>query len=148
MSASTIQPDARTRLLDAAMQGIRAQGYSATSVDDICRTAELSKGASFHHFSSRENLALAAAAHFSEMVERLVAAAPYRQHADPLDRLLGYVDFRRALFMGPRANFTCLLGTMMQEAYETPSRSICRRCCWAPSCSPKPKATAMSHATA
>jgi TetR/AcrR family transcriptional regulator, transcriptional repressor for nem operon len=127
MHASTSQPDARTRLLDAAMQVIRAQGYSATTVDDICRTAGLSKGAFFHHFKSKEDLALAAAAHFSQMAERLFRAAPYRQHADPLDRLLGYVDFRSALLTGPLPGFTCLLGTMVQEAYDT-HPAICQAC--------------------
>jgi TetR/AcrR family transcriptional regulator, transcriptional repressor for nem operon len=119
MRASITQPDARTRLLDAAMQVIRAQGYSATTVDDICRAAGLSKGAFFHHFMSKEDLALAAAAHFSQMAERLFGAAPYRQLADPVDRLLGYVDFRSALLTGPLPSFTCLLGTMVQEAYDT-----------------------------
>jgi TetR/AcrR family transcriptional regulator, transcriptional repressor for nem operon len=119
MRASITQPDARTRLLDAAMQVIRAQGYSATTVDDICRAAGLSKGAFFHHFKSKEDLALAAAAHFSQMAERLFRAAPYRQLADPVDRLLGYVDFRSALLTGPLSRFTCLLGTMVQEAYDT-----------------------------
>ena len=39
MNAVTSQPqsDARTRLLDTAMQVIRAQGYTASTVDDICR---------------------------------------------------------------------------------------------------------------
>src|SRR5215470_2443416 len=119
MSTSTTQPDARTRLLDAAMQVIRAEGYAAASVGDICRAAELSKGAFFHHFNGKADLALATAAHFSQMAEQLFGAAPYRQHADPLDRLLGYVDFRSALLTGPIANFTCLLGTMVQEAYAT-----------------------------
>ena len=113
------KPDARKRLLDAAMQVIRAQGYSASSVDDICRAAGLTKGAFFHHFRSKEELAVAAAAHFSAMAEGLFAAAPYRQLADPLDRLLGYVDFRGAIIDGPIPAFTCLLGTMVQEAYET-----------------------------
>ena len=53
------------------------------------------------------------------MAERLFRAAPYRQHADPLDRLLGYVDFRSALLTAPLPEFTCLLGTMVQEAYDT-----------------------------
>src|SRR6516165_7173624 len=99
MSAATKQPDSRTRLLDTAMQVIRAKGYSGTTVDDICSAAGLTKGAFFHHFESKEDLALAAAAHFSQMAERLFGAAPYRHHADPLDRLLGYVDFRSALLM-------------------------------------------------
>jgi TetR/AcrR family transcriptional repressor of nem operon len=127
MSAATTQPDSRTRLLDAAMQVIRAQGYSGTTVDDICSAAGLTKGAFFHHFESKEDLAVAAAAHFSQMAERLFGAAPYRELADPLDRLLGYVDFRTAILAGPVPEFTCLLGTMVQEAYDT--HPAIRRAC-------------------
>jgi TetR/AcrR family transcriptional regulator, transcriptional repressor for nem operon len=119
MEATKAKIDARTRLLDAAMRVIRAQGYSATTVDEICREAGLTKGAFFHHFKSKEDLAVAAAAHFSAMAESLFGGAPYRQLADPLDRLLGYIDFRAAIIDGPIPQFTCLLGTMVQEAYET-----------------------------
>ena len=121
------KPDARKRLLDAAMQAIRTQGYSATSVDDICRAAGLTKGAFFHHFKSKEDLAVAAAAHFSAMAEMLFASADYRKLGDPLDRLLSYVDFRGAIIDGPIPEFTCLLGTMVQEAYAT-SPAIRRAC--------------------
>ena len=119
MEAAKAKIDARTRLLDAAMRVIRAQGYSATTVDEICREAGLTKGAFFHHFKSKEDLAVATAAHFSEMAERLFAGAPYRELADPLDRVLGYIDFRAAILAGPVPEFTCLLGTMVQEAYDT-----------------------------
>ena len=119
MSAATKQPDSRTRLLDTAMQVIRAKGYSGTTVDDICSAAGLTKGAFFHHFESKEDLALAAAAHFSQMAERLFGAAPYHELADPLARVLGYVDFRTEILAGPIPEFTCLLGTMLQEAYDT-----------------------------
>ena len=111
--------DSRARLLDAALQVIRAQGYAATTVDDICREAGLTKGAFFHYFKSKEDLAVAAAAHFSALAEALFAAADYRKLGDPLDRLLGYVDFRRDIIDGPIPAFTCLLGTMVQEAYAT-----------------------------
>jgi TetR/AcrR family transcriptional regulator, transcriptional repressor for nem operon len=119
VTPSRTQVDARTRLLDAAMQVVREQGYAATTVDDICRTAALTKGAFFHHFKSKEDLAVAAAEHFSQMAERLFGAAPYREFADPLDRLLGYIDFRTEILVGPVPKFTCLLGTMVQEAYDT-----------------------------
>lgn len=118
-AAPKAQPDARSRLLDAAMQVIRAQGYAATTVDDICVAAGLTKGAFFHHFKSKEDMAVAVAAHFSQMAQRLFGAAPYHQAADPLDRLFGYIDFRAAIIDGPIAAFTCLLGTMVQEAYDT-----------------------------
>lgn len=109
--------DARTRLLDAARDVIRAQGFAATSVEDLCREAGVTKGAFFHHFASKEALGVAAAGHWAETTSALFAAAPYHAHADPLARLLGYVAFRRSLIAGEAAAFTCLVGTMAQEAY-------------------------------
>ena len=109
------------------MQVIRTKGYSGTTVDDICSAAGLTKGAFFHHFESKEDLALAAAAHFSQMAERLFGAAPYHELADPLARVLGYVDFRTEILAGPIPEFTCLLGTMVQEVYDT--HPAIRRAC-------------------
>jgi TetR/AcrR family transcriptional repressor of nem operon len=111
--------NAKARLLDAALAVIRAKGYSATTVDDICHGAGVTKGAFFHHFASKEELALSAAGYFASMADAVFSAAPYRRLADPLDRLLGYVDFRKAILQGELPEFTCLLGTMVQEAYET-----------------------------
>jgi TetR/AcrR family transcriptional repressor of nem operon len=116
------QSETKTRLLDAALSAIRTKGYSATSVDDICQAAGVTKGGFFHHFHSKEDLAVAAAGHFSSMADRLFSVAPYRNLPDPLDRLLGYVDFRKAILRGALPDFTCLLGTMVQEAYETHPR--------------------------
>jgi len=110
---------ARDKLLDAALGVIRAQGYAGTSVDDLCRAAGVTKGAFFHHFPSKEALAVEAAQHFVAMADRLFARAAFRAAADPLDRLLGYVAFRREIIAGEFADFTCLAGTMVQESYST-----------------------------
>jgi len=109
----------RTKLLDAARDLIRAKGYAATTVDDICSAAGVTKGSFFHHFASKEQLGIAAIAHFSAMAESLFASAPFRSLPDPRDRLLGYVDFRASLFQGEVAKYTCLIGTSVQEAYAT-----------------------------
>lgn len=123
------KPDARSKLLDAAMALIRAKGYSATTVDDLCKAAGVTKGAFFHHFRSKDDLAVAAAEHWSQTTGELFAAAPYHDHADPLDRVLGYVAFRKELLRGEVAEFTCLVGTMVQETYETAPaiREACER---------------------
>jgi TetR/AcrR family transcriptional regulator, transcriptional repressor for nem operon len=117
--ASQVQHEAKTRLLDAALHVIRAKGYAATTVDDICHQAGVTKGSFFHHFKSKQELALAAANHFSEMAEGLFAAAPYHQPQDPLERLLGYVDFRAQILSGELHEYTCLLGMLVQETYAT-----------------------------
>jgi TetR/AcrR family transcriptional repressor of nem operon len=110
---------ARQKLLDAALSLIRAKGYAATTVDDICEAAGVTKGAFFHHFENKVTLGIAAADYWSEMTGAFFAAAPYHNYADPLDRVLGYIDFRKAILAGKLPEFTCLVGTMVQEVYET-----------------------------
>jgi TetR/AcrR family transcriptional regulator, transcriptional repressor for nem operon len=121
--------DSRTRLLEAALAVIRSKGYAATTVDDICRHAGVTKGSFFHHFNSKDELALASAEHFSTMAEGLFAGAPYHAAPDPLDRLLGYVAFRAAILSGEINEYTCLLGTLVQETYQTHPeiRAACER---------------------
>jgi len=113
------QHDSKTKLLDAALQVIRAKGYSATTVDDICHEAGVTKGSFFHHFKSKDELALSAVEHWGAVTEGLFASAPYHRAKDPLDRLLGYVDFRGAILKGDLPDYTCLLGTLVQETYDT-----------------------------
>lgn len=119
MPRPAARPDARSRLLDAALAVIRAKGYSATTVDELCTAAGVTKGAFFHHFRSKDELGVAAADHWSDTTGALFAGAPYHRHADPLDRILGYVDFRKALLDGGVPDFTCLVGTMVQETYDS-----------------------------
>jgi len=112
-------PSARTKILDAALSLFRTKGYAATSVDDLCRQAGVTKGAFFHHFRSKEDLAVAAAQYWSETTSAFFASAPYHQHRDPRDRILAYLDFRRAIMDGELPELTCLAGTMVQECYVT-----------------------------
>jgi TetR/AcrR family transcriptional repressor of nem operon len=120
---------ARAELLAAALRAIRTKGYSATTVDDICAAAGRTKGSFFHHFDSKEALGVAAAEHWAEMTGALFEAAPYHAPADPAERVLAYVDFRKAILQGELADFTCLVGTMVQETYETSPaiRDACAR---------------------
>lgn len=119
MAQSAAKPNAKLRLMDAALSVIRAKGYSATTVDELCAAAGVTKGAFFHHFKSKDELGVAAAQHWSETTGALFAGAAYHDLADPLDRLLGYLAFRKALLQGSVPDFTCLAGTMVQETYET-----------------------------
>ena len=116
--AATAEASAQ-KLLDAAVHVIRSKGYSAARVEDICAEAGLTKGAFFYHFASKEACAIAAAAHFAATADALFDAAPYSHLPDARARVLGYVDFRKAILQGELPQFTCLFGTMVQEAYDS-----------------------------
>jgi TetR/AcrR family transcriptional repressor of nem operon len=119
MNGTDARHESKTKLLDAALHVIRSKGYCATRIEDVCEAAGLTKGSFFHHFKSKEDLALAAAQHWGEVTGELFAHAPYHDLASPLERLLAYVDFRKALLRGELPEFTCLMGMMVQEVYDT-----------------------------
>jgi TetR/AcrR family transcriptional repressor of nem operon len=129
ISQTETRHESKTKLLDAAVHVIRAKGYSATRIEDICEAARLTKGSFFHHFDSKEELALAAVDYWKDGSGELFASASYHTIADPLDRLLAYVDYRKTLLRGDLPDFTCLAGTMVQEVYDThPAiREVCDR---------------------
>ncbi len=111
--------DSKSRLLNAAIQVIRTKGYTATTVDDICHAAGVTKGSFFHHFKGKEESAVAATQHWNEVTGALFASAPYQNVADPRERVLAYIDFRASLLHGELPDYTCLLGTMVQETFAT-----------------------------
>lgn len=111
--------DAREALLDAALSLVRRQGWAATSIDQLCKAAGVTKGAFFHHFASKEALGVAAASRWAEFTGPLFANAEYHRHADPLQRVIGYLDFRTALADGPLEAITCFAGTTVQETFAT-----------------------------
>src|SRR6204780_4954998 len=97
MKSAQAEHESKTKILNAALHVIRAKGYTAARIEDICETAGLTKGSFFHHFNSKEELALAAAEYWSTLTGGLFATAPYHTLVDPLDRLLAYIDFRKAI---------------------------------------------------
>jgi TetR/AcrR family transcriptional repressor of nem operon len=119
VGVSDARHESKTKLLQAAMQVIRVKGYTATRIEDVCAQAGLTKGSFFHHFKTKEELAIATADYWSDVTGQFFAEADYHSHDDPRDRVLGYIDFRRAILTGDVPDFTCLVGTMVQEIHDT-----------------------------
>lgn len=116
---NALPSDTRQRLLDAAVQVFRRQGYCATTVDDLCAQAQVTKGGFFHHFKGKEAFALAAIDHWNQTTGALFAHAPYQSITDPRERLFAYLDFRAGLLDRDVSEFTCLLGTLAQETFHS-----------------------------
>lgn len=118
---------ARDRLLEAGLKLVREQGFAATSVEQLCKTAQLTKGGFFHHFPTKEALGVALAQYWSTSTGGFFAEAPFHHHPRALDRVLGYIDLRLALLSGPPESFSCVAGTMLQESFR--SSDAIRRAC-------------------
>jgi TetR/AcrR family transcriptional repressor of nem operon len=105
----------RAALIAAATELIRRTGYTATTVDDICARANVSKGAFFHHFKTKDELVEAALGQWDAGAAAMEANAPYQSAETPRAKALGYMDLYMSLFDNPEVMKSCLAGTTVQE---------------------------------
>ena len=126
---STELPETKRKLVDAGMNLMRARGYNATTVDEICAAAGVTKGGFFHYFKSKDEIAKAALASFHESKLKDYENAPFRRLADPLDRIFGRLDYvKGSVGGGKHQTKGCLIGVFAQElAFTNPElRSACQ----------------------
>ncbi len=113
---STVIKDspARNQLLEAATNLMLARGFSATTVDEICERAKLTKGAFFHYFDSKEELGQALVDKWSR--DRKAAHAKlFGTHEDPRKRVLAYASGIERIAQDGSLVKGCLIGAFAQE---------------------------------
>lgn len=111
----------KTRLLDAGQRLMLERGFTATTVDDICAEAGLTKGSFFHYFKSKEDFGEAALAHYWTSGQEMLQARS-EDVDDPLRRLHAYLDLMIALARDPDVPKSCLFGNFSQEVAPTNER--------------------------
>lgn len=111
--------NARDTLLGVGTDLMRRNGYNATTVDEICMAAGVTKGAFFHHFPSKETLATECLRNWPAQMAALHRAAAYQSIADPVEKVLASIDFMSEIFADPNVHKSCLAGTTAQEVSET-----------------------------
>jgi TetR/AcrR family transcriptional repressor of nem operon len=117
----------REKILDAAQRLMLTKGYTATTVNEICREAGLTKGSFFHYFESKEGLGITALNRFASNMFMMMKDAEFNRSEDPLARIYGFLDFTIGLVMDPVIPKSCLIGNFSQELSETHPeiRSLC-----------------------
>ena len=119
MNRTENEPSTKEKLLDAAQRLMLAKGYPATTVDEICEAAGLTKGSFFHYFRSKEDLGKEALDRFYTQSNQAIGDAPFHKNTDPLKRVYGYVDFIIQMFKHPQAPNACLIGNFSLELSDT-----------------------------
>ena len=118
----------KKRLLDTAQALMLAKGFAATTVDEICKKAKLTKGSFFHYFESKDALA-------KELLERFCREGACRtqelfgQQSDPLKRVYHYLDETIKHASDAERDKGCLLGTFCQELSDVSPeiREVCAK---------------------
>jgi AcrR family transcriptional regulator len=91
----------RRALLDAAAELFSTRGYAATSIEDVVRSARVTRGALYHHFSGKRELFETVFAELEgEVAGRL--GALLGADADPWERFLAGIDAALDACLDPR----------------------------------------------
>jgi len=112
---------AKQKIVAAALDRMLAQGYTATTVDQICETAGVSKGSFYHFFKTKEDIALAALDKFYVDGMAHLMSGEYVTYEDPIERALGLIDFTAAVAPGHWRR-GCLLACFANEMSNTDTR--------------------------
>jgi AcrR family transcriptional regulator len=64
--------ETRAKIMEAAIKLFSTRGYNKASVDDICESAGISKGAFYHHFKSKQSLFLALLDGWLEFIDNAI----------------------------------------------------------------------------
>ncbi len=117
----------RERILASTTSLMQTHGYAATSVDMICQATGVTKGAFFHHFESKESVAVAALEVFAREFAESIAAAPFMAETDPLAKLWGYLEHAKGMATDPKIAKGCLVAmfTLERSYHHKPFRDIC-----------------------
>jgi TetR/AcrR family transcriptional regulator, transcriptional repressor for nem operon len=119
------EAQSRTSIVKTARDLMLRHGYAATSVDDICSKAGVTKGSFYHFFETKEELGLAVLNAFYEQGAARVLNGTFAEMNDPHQRLLGLFDHLEAI--GPELwRHGCLIGNFACEHAES-SQLIRRR---------------------
>ncbi|MDE3084937.1 MAG: TetR/AcrR family transcriptional regulator [Verrucomicrobiota bacterium] len=111
--------ETQRRLIDAAVRLMLCQGFAATTVDQICAEAGLTKGSFFHYFDSKEAIGRAAMDAFARVGMELYSAAWKDPQADPLEQLYALLEIMMGFTRQSGDPVTCMVGMLSQEMART-----------------------------
>lgn len=103
----------RRKLVEAATALMLKQGFNATTVDEICDEAGLTKGSFFYHFEDKEAIGKAAVKAFGE-AGLSVYAETLKQPGEPLEQIHRLFDVMDG-YVQQLDPCVCLVGMLSQE---------------------------------
>jgi len=120
------EPNARERLVRAAVDLFAEQGYDATTVSEIAeRAGGLTKTTFFRHFPDKREVLFAGQEIHSRLLSDAIAAAP--DSATPLEAVATALDAITAIFTDDRRDFSARLRAVIAGNTELQERAMFKR---------------------
>jgi TetR/AcrR family transcriptional repressor of nem operon len=101
-------------MLESGLEMLLERGYAGTSVQDVLERTGMPKGSFYHHFQSKEDMALQAVDLYTSKGHALMDATLELGTNPPLDRVRDFFQ-RLGEFYGTQGYLGCMLGALGQE---------------------------------
>lgn len=118
---SLVSPDVRPamhetkrRLLEAGLAMLLERGYGGLGVQDVLDRTNIPKGSFYHHFDSKEDMALQAVDLYTSLGHELLDRCLTPDGRPALARIRNFFE-QLAAFYGTQGYLGCLLGALGQE---------------------------------
>jgi TetR/AcrR family transcriptional repressor of nem operon len=110
------KPGTRDNLIQAGLELIHTDGYSASGIQGIVARADVPKGSFYTYFASKEAFGIEVLAAYSARGLAKLRSFLSNTNLTPLERLEAYFDDRIAAFRTSNFARGCLLGNFSAEA--------------------------------
>ena len=105
----------RLTILNKAFELIYSKGYQTTSIDDIIATTQVTKGAFYYHFKTKDEMGIAIIEEILKPVMLENFIKPIENSVNPLDDLYNMISY--LLLEDPflQVKYGCPVGNLTQE---------------------------------
>jgi AcrR family transcriptional regulator len=114
----TAAPPTRERLIQAALYLFWLQGYAGTALSEILKRAKVNAGSFYYFFKTKEELLLAVLDLYVRSLEPVIVQPVALQHADPVERVFGILEFYRRNLFSTGCTYGCPIGRLALEIPE------------------------------
>src|SRR5690349_959146 len=119
--------DTKDRILEAARDLFWRQGYTATGVAQILKSANAKSGSLYYFFPTKEDLLLAVLEKYKELLWPVVIQPVFDRVSDPIERVFGILDGYRRMLIMTECSGGCPIGNLALELADThpAARQLC-----------------------
>jgi TetR/AcrR family transcriptional repressor of nem operon len=111
--------ETKEKLLAVSRNLMMAKGYNATTVEEICKEAGVTKGAFFYHFKTKEDLGMSVLNDYWQTRQHQFAASDWMHSDKPLQQIQEFLRLVADVFMHDPDGISCLAGSFTQELATT-----------------------------
>jgi TetR/AcrR family transcriptional repressor of nem operon len=109
----------KQKLLDVSTQLMMSKGYNATTVEEICKIANVTKGAFFHYFKTKEDLGVSVLNLYWQTRSRQFSESKWMVAPTPLQQIQRFLTVVADVFMNDPNGYSCLAGSFSLELATT-----------------------------